>query len=158
MPVLNLPGLPPLSMTDTQVQQFMAQNPGLAPLVRQQLGLSAPATTSTSRANAGNTLGRKKPADPNRPATDPCTLYETNKRQGTNAAVLEVLRQRCQAYQEAQAFAGPSTPLNEAQLAAMASSEVMPEEQGMSKGLKIGLAVAGGALVLGGLYYFMTRR
>jgi hypothetical protein len=158
MPILNLPGLPSISMTDAQVQQFMAQNPALAPVLRQQLGLPAPAARPDP--NAGHTLGARTTRDPNRVANDPCTAYENAKRNNQSAAIQDALRKKCQAYQDAQAFAAQAPPLTSEQLATMATQQMAENDaqsSGLSKNAKIGIAIGGGLVLLGGIYYLATR-
>jgi hypothetical protein len=162
MPTLRLPGMPyAVEVTEQQLQQFIANNPTLAA----QMGLRPTAPAPTATATNTNTLGKRKlPTGSTTPAgtTDPCTAYENAKRAGQSAAILNALSTKCKAYQEAlanaQAFAAQPAPLDQGQLAIMAT-EAMADEpaQGMSRNLKIGLAVGGGLVLLAGIVYVATR-
>lgn len=168
MPTIQMPGMPPLSMTDEQLRILRVTMPDVDRFVVSNINqtpFAAPAPAPDP--NAGHTLGKRRlptgTSTTARTPTDPCTAYENAKKAGQSAAILNALATKCKAYQtalaDAQAFAAQPAPLDQNQLAAMAS-QAMDEPQpaeGMSRNLKIGLAVGGGVLLLGIIAYVATR-
>jgi len=101
---VQLPGFPGgITISDAQYAQYVAQ--GLLPPP-----LSA--TTPFSSAPAVDPLGKNvTTASRTSSLATPCDAYENAKRMGQNPAIVEALRVKCAAYQEAQAFASsPAAP------------------------------------------------
>lgn len=139
-----------------QYNQFARQF-GVAPLPEP---MPMPAFAAPSPAPyTGPTLNKRRTpsgATSTTPSTaTPCEVYEKAKAAGQSTTIIEIHRKRCQAWQEAQAFAVAPPPLTQDQLAIMAD-EQMAESDGMSLPMKIGIA-AGILAIVGGIVYAATR-
>lgn len=133
MPTIQLPGFPGgITVSDAQYAQYVAQG-------------IIPAPTPIAR-SSNVTTGR-----------DPCQIYEDAKRMGQPAAILAVLKSKCDVFKQAQAFAAspamPASmpaPMTEPMPMTMAPPETFAAtapEAPMDKTKLILLGVGGVALV-----------
>lgn len=134
MPTVLLHGVS-VNMTDAQYQQYLVQ----------QGKAAAPAPNPATQ---GRTLGVKTHST----NIDPCAAYATAQQRGMSKAVQDSLRAKCQAYQQAQAFAASPAAMTTA-------SEAVSEDAGTEPNKKKLLLLVGAAALVGlGITWYMTRR
>lgn len=156
MPTVVLPGTGiPVSMTDEQYKQWLAQGGG-------SIAQAKPATPDPALynpyANAPTLNVRKKPTGTTSSTTgtpvDPCLTLQKATLAGQKGPILDALSKKCQEYREAQAFSAQSPEMSFREGDGGGAQSI--QQVGMSTKMKIAL-IAGGVLLVGGIAWYATR-